>query len=179
VLTFTSASLELDLGAAIPGKVTLILVVVWPPSSQRGSPSRCRKVAASDHRLDSQAGYRSTACSTRRAFPATAWLLFGGNLATKLLFAVPLLVIVRGFGYHVGLAEILFINISVSLLAGVMPVPAGIGVVEGGLAYGLVGAGMTEEAAFAAVLLYRLATFYLPPIWGYLALRWLERNNHP
>ena len=86
--------------------------------------------------------------------------------------------IVRGFAYHVGLAEILFINISVSLLAGVMPVPGGIGVVEGGFAYGLVGAGMTEEAAFAAVLLYRLATFYPPPIRGYFALRRLERNNH-
>jgi len=49
---------------------------------------------------------------------------------------------------------------------------------EGGLAYGLVGAGLTEEAAFAAVLLYRLVTFYLPPIWGYFALRWLERDNH-
>jgi len=102
----------------------------------------------------------------------------GANLATELLFAVSLLMIVRGFGYHVGLAEILFINISVSLLAGVMPVPAGIGVVEGGLAHGLVGAGMTEEAAVAAVLLHRLATFYLPPIWGYFALRWLDRNNH-
>ena len=91
--------------------------------------------------------------------PRWLGLLFGGNLATELLFAVSLLMIVRSFGYHVGPAEILFINISVSLLAGVMPVPAGIGVVEGGLAYGLVGAGMTEEAAFAAVLLYRLATF--------------------
>jgi glycosyltransferase 2 family protein len=28
------------------------------------------------------------------------------------------------------------------------------------------------------LLLYRLWTFYLPPIWGYFALRWLERNNH-
>jgi len=27
------------------------------------------------------------------------------------------------------------------------------------------------------VLLYRLATFYLPPIWGFFALRWLERTN--
>jgi uncharacterized protein (TIRG00374 family) len=95
-----------------------------------------------------------------------------------LLFAFALLLLVRGIGYRLGLPEILFINISVSLLAGVLPVPGGIGVVEGGLAYGLAGAGLTEEAAFAAVLLYRLATFYLPPIWGYFPLRWLERNNH-
>ena len=64
-----------------------------------------------------------------------------------------------------------------SLLSGVLPVPGGIGVVEGGLTFGLVRAGIPEEAAFAIVLLYRLATFYLPPIWGFFALRWLERTN--
>jgi len=59
-----------------------------------------------------------------------------------------------------------------------MSVPGGIGVVEVGSVYGYVVAGMREEAAFAAVLLYRLAPFYLPPISGYFALRWLDRNNH-
>jgi hypothetical protein len=39
-------------------------------------------------------------------------------------------------------------------------------------------AGLPEEIAFAAALMYRLATFYLPPIWGFFALRWLERNKH-
>ena len=38
---------------------------------------------------------------------------------------------------------------------------------EGGLTFGLVQAGVPEETAFAAVLLYRLSSFYLPPIWGY------------
>jgi glycosyltransferase 2 family protein len=38
-------------------------------------------------------------------------------------------------------------------------------------------AGVPEEVAFAAVLLHRMATFYLPPIWGYFAMRWLERND--
>jgi hypothetical protein len=26
--------------------------------------------------------------------------------------------------------------------------------------------------------LYRMWTFYLPPIWGFFAVRWLERNKH-
>ena len=30
----------------------------------------------------------------------------------------------------------------------------------------------------AAVTFYRLATFYLPPIWGFFSLRWLERNRY-
>jgi uncharacterized protein (TIRG00374 family) len=109
--------------------------------------------------------------------PRRLLLLLGGNLATELLFAFALQTFARALGYQVGMAELLLINISVSLLSGVLPVPGGIGVVEGGLTFGLVRAGIPEETAFAIVLLYRLATFYLPPIWGFFALRWLERTN--
>jgi uncharacterized membrane protein YbhN (UPF0104 family) len=37
---------------------------------------------------------------------------------------------------------------------------------------------MTEEAALAAVLLYRIATYYLPPTWGFGAMLWLQRNRY-
>ena len=36
---------------------------------------------------------------------------------------------------------------------------------------------MPETTAFAAVILYRLASFYVPPIWGFFALRWLEKTK--
>jgi uncharacterized membrane protein YbhN (UPF0104 family) len=35
-----------------------------------------------------------------------------------------------------------------------------------------------ETAAFAAVIVYRVASFYVPPVWGFFAFRWLERNKH-
>jgi uncharacterized membrane protein YbhN (UPF0104 family) len=35
---------------------------------------------------------------------------------------------------------------------------------------------MPEDAALAAALLYRVSTFYLPPVWGFFALGWLRRN---
>ena len=104
-------------------------------------------------------------------------LLFGGNIASELLFASALGLFAASMGYHIGIGELLFINVFVSLLAGIIPIPGGIGVTEGGLTYGLVEAGMDQEAAFAAVILYRIATFYVPPTWGYFALRWLERNQ--
>jgi uncharacterized membrane protein YbhN (UPF0104 family) len=109
--------------------------------------------------------------------PRRLGLLIGGNLGAELLFALTLGAFVRAFGFSVGLDELLLINISVALLAGLMPIPGGIGVAEGGLTLGLVRAGVPEEAAFAVVLMYRLATFYLPPIWGFFALRWLERRK--
>ena len=81
-------------------------------------------------------------------------------------------------GYPVPFEELLFINMCVSLLSGLIPVPGGIGVTEGGLIFGLTSVGVPQEAAFAAVILYRLSTFYLPPIWGFFSLRWLERNSY-
>jgi uncharacterized protein (TIRG00374 family) len=105
-------------------------------------------------------------------------LLLLGSLGTEILFATALGVFAQGFGYDVSLAELLVINMSVSLLASFLPVPGGIGVAEFGLTVGLTSAGMPPDAAVAAVLLYRLATYYLPPLWGFFALSWLQRNRY-
>src|SRR5262249_14517420 len=96
-------------------------------------------------------------------------LLLVGSLATEVLFAIALGLFARRFGAHVDLAALLVINISVSLLASFIPVPGGIGVAEFGLTIGLTSAGMSPEAAIAAVLLYRISTYYLPPAWGFPA----------
>jgi uncharacterized membrane protein YbhN (UPF0104 family) len=105
-------------------------------------------------------------------------LLLLGSLATELLFALALGLFARSFGASIGLAELLVVNISVSLLASFIPVPGGIGVAEFGLTVGLTSAGMTPETAIAAVLLYRISTFYVPPAWGFPALLWLQRNRY-
>jgi uncharacterized membrane protein YbhN (UPF0104 family) len=105
------------------------------------------------------------------------FLLFGGCVATEILFASALGLFARGLGYDISLVDLLVINMSVSLLASFIPVPGGVGVVEFGLTLGLTSAGMTQEPALAAVLLYRFSTFYLPPVWGFFAMRWLQRNR--
>jgi uncharacterized membrane protein YbhN (UPF0104 family) len=105
-------------------------------------------------------------------------LLVLGNVAAELLFSAALGVFARSLGYHIPFGEILMINESVALLSSFIPVPGGIGVVEFGLSVGLTSVGMTEESALITVLLYRLSTFYLPPIWGFFAFRWLERNRY-
>ena len=178
LLLLTPATLELSLSSSAPSKLTLLLVILLAlVGSALITLALVRKWREAiigwvrnlaRDALDAARGLQS---------PRRLTLLFGGNLATELLFAIALQTFVRAFGYDVGLAELLFLNISVSLLSGLLPIPGGIGVVEGGLTYGLVRAGLPEETAFAAVLLYRLATFYLPPIWGFFALRWLERNK--
>jgi uncharacterized membrane protein YbhN (UPF0104 family) len=36
---------------------------------------------------------------------------------------------------------------------------------------------MEPEDAALATALYRIATFYLPPVWGFLAMGWLRSND--
>ncbi len=110
--------------------------------------------------------------------PRRLAMIFGGNLMAELVFALALTAMVRAFNGDVSYTTVLFTNMTVALLAGLLPIPGGIGVTEGGLILGLTSAGMGEEAAFAAVILYRVASFYLPPVWGFFAFRWLERNRH-
>jgi glycosyltransferase 2 family protein len=105
-------------------------------------------------------------------------LLILGNVAAELLFSAGLGVFARAVGFHISFADVLLINESVALLASFIPVPGGIGVVEYGLMVGLTSAGMSPESALITVLLYRLSTFYLPPIWGFFAFRWLKRNRY-
>jgi uncharacterized protein (TIRG00374 family) len=105
-------------------------------------------------------------------------LLVGGNLATEILFAVALGLIARGFGYHLPLTALILINAGTSLVSSLVPVPGGIGIAEFGLEVGLTSAGMTASAAAATVLVYRLATFYVPPTWGFVAFKWLQRNSY-
>ena len=58
-----------------------------------------------------------------------------------------------------------------------VPTPGGIGTVEVTLIAGLTAAGMSSEAAVPAVFLYRLATFWLPILPGYIAYVVMQRRQ--
>lgn len=109
--------------------------------------------------------------------PSKVARILGGNLAAEFLFACTLAVVLAAFGTSVPLPTLLVINVGVALFAGLMPVPGGIGVSEGALILGLTSAGVDQATAFAAVIAYRICTFYLPPVWGGMAFRRLERTG--
>jgi glycosyltransferase 2 family protein len=151
---------------------------------RRGSRARLRRRARggpTSPRLDRRkrpalvAEVKSAIANLRAAHKLA--LLVLGSVATEILFATALGLFARSLGYELSLAELLVINMSVSLLGSLVPVPGNIGVAEFGLTIGLVSAGMTDETALAAVLMYRIATFYLPPVWGFFAMLWLQRSR--
>jgi uncharacterized protein (TIRG00374 family) len=103
---------------------------------------------------------------------------FGGNLLSQVLFAVALGACAKAFGEDLPLSSLVLINTVVTLFAGLLPVPGGVGVSEAGLALGLTRAAVPSETAFAIALTYRFATFYLPPIWGLRSYRWMTARHY-
>ena len=179
ILLFSNVSLDLQLDPETSGGagrllVAVIVLVLIGIGVVLAVPGWRRAVLRRAAELGRQAW---TAVRGLRS-PRRLAMLFGGNLASELLFALSLGAFAHALGYDVPLGELLLINVSVALLAGLMPIPGGIGVTEGGLTLGLTAAGVPQSAAFAIAIIYRLASFYLPPVWGWFAFRWLQRNKY-
>jgi glycosyltransferase 2 family protein len=179
ILGLTSATLDLDLDGDVSAGLARLLVVVTVIVA--GLIAVILTVPPLRTRVTQWVGrFWTEAISALRglASPSRLGFLFGGNLATELFFALALGALTVAFGYPIGLGELIFIHVAVSLFSGLMPIPGGIGVFEAGMTFGLVRAGMPDDVAFATALLFRMVTFYIPPLWGAAAFRWLEKNKH-
>ena len=106
--------------------------------------------------------------------PTKVLMIVGGNFASQVLFAIILGVCLRAFGHQLTFAELILTYNLVSLFAGFMPVPGGMGVAEAGFTAALVALGIPHAAALSTAMAFRLVTYYLPPIWGGFAMKWLR-----
>jgi uncharacterized membrane protein YbhN (UPF0104 family) len=127
--------------------------------------------------LGSQASSAATALRVLRS-PSKVAMVFAGKLGAQLLQAVILGLCLRGFGYHATMAELILVNSIADLLAGFMPVPGGMGVAEAAYTAGLVALGVPNAAAMSTAIAFRMVTYYLPPIWGAIAMRWLRQHAY-
>ena len=62
--------------------------------------------------------------------------------------------------------------------AAASPTPGGLGAIEALLVAGLTGVGISPRPAVSAVLTYRLATYWLPVLPGWLSWRLLQRRDY-
>jgi len=109
--------------------------------------------------------------------PKKVVLLLGGNLVAQVMLAIILSLCLHAFGQSASLAALLLVNTFVQLFAGFMPVPGGVGVAEAALTAGLVALGIPEGPAASTAIAYRLVTFYVPPLWGGFAMRWMKSQS--
>jgi uncharacterized protein (TIRG00374 family) len=110
--------------------------------------------------------------------PGKIAMMLGGNLGAQVLQAVILGLCLTAFGQEASLSQLILINTAVSLFAGLMPVPGGMGVAEAGYTAGLTAIGVPSAIAVSTAIAFRLVTFYLPPLWGAVAMRWLRRHEY-
>ena len=81
----------------------------------------------------------------------------------------------HAFGAHVDVSVIL-LGYLIGQLGGLLPIPGGIGGIDGGLIGTLIVFGAPAAATAAAVLTYRVILFWLPLIGGAFAFVSLRRR---
>jgi uncharacterized protein (TIRG00374 family) len=125
-------------------------------------------------------GLRSAAASLRRVAqnPAKMIMLFGGSVLITLAYIGGLAASVQAFGGGPGIILIGAVYLGAAAIAAAAPSPGGLGAIEAALVAGLIGAGMQAGPAVSAVLLYRLATYWLPVAPGWLCWRALLRREY-
>ncbi|MEO1061429.1 MAG: lysylphosphatidylglycerol synthase transmembrane domain-containing protein [Actinomycetota bacterium] len=101
-----------------------------------------------------------------------------GELLDRLVGALALAATLEAFGVDLPFAALVFASVGTGLLAGLAPVPGGVGVAEATMTALLTGVGVPAETAFSVAIVFRLVTSYLPPVLGFFSTRWLAREGY-
>jgi glycosyltransferase 2 family protein len=125
-------------------------------------------------------GLRSAAVSLRRvaSSPVKLGLLFGGSAAITLAYIAALVAALEAFTTGPSLVLVGAVYLGAAALAAAAPTPGGLGAIEAALVAGLTGVGVQAGPAVSAVLLYRLTTYWLPVLPGWLSFRFLQRREY-
>jgi uncharacterized membrane protein YbhN (UPF0104 family) len=103
--------------------------------------------------------------------------LFGGSVTITMGYILALEVAVSAFGSGPAFTSVALVYLVGSAVSSVAPTPGGLGAVEATLIAGLTSAGMPSTTAVAAVILFRLATFWIPLLPGWGAFVVLQRSG--
>lgn len=179
---FALGEIDLDVnfslsGADLLGVVVIGVVVVSAIGFALAGSRRLRRWFASTVRPqihEFHAGLSDIASEPRRVL-----LLLGGNVGSQVLYGAVLYCALQALGVSdASLLLAMLANTAASLLGGLTPVPGGVGVWEGTAIAVLTAGGVDADLATAAVLMHRMLTFYLPPLYGWFGFRWLQRHEY-
>jgi len=100
-----------------------------------------------------------------------------GVVLLNVSYCACLVASVRAFTPDASIAAISLVYLAGSVVAQAAPTPGGLGAVEAALAAGLTAAGIDGGIAVSATLVFRVWTFWVPTIPGWLAFRNLQRTS--
>jgi uncharacterized membrane protein YbhN (UPF0104 family)/tRNA A-37 threonylcarbamoyl transferase component Bud32 len=101
----------------------------------------------------------------------------GGTLLLSLAYILCLSASIHAFGGSMSVATVAVVFLAGNALGSLVPTPGGLGAVEAALSAGLSAAGLAGQTAVSAVLLFRLVTFWLPVLPGWVAFTYLRRRQ--
>jgi uncharacterized membrane protein YbhN (UPF0104 family)/tRNA A-37 threonylcarbamoyl transferase component Bud32 len=125
-------------------------------------------------------GYLRTAGSSLADVVTDPWrvlALLGGALGITFAFILTLMAAVQAFGGGVSFPEIGAAYLIAAAIGSATPTPGGLGAVEAALVAALSGYGMADSAAVSSVLTFRLATYWVPMIPGWIMFQQMQRNE--
>jgi undecaprenyl-diphosphatase len=105
-------------------------------------------------------------------------MLLGGSTIVTLSYIVSVYLSTLAFGGDLRFAQVGAIYLAGSAIAVAAPTPGGLGALEAALIAGFTAAGMDKDIAVPAVFLYRLCTYWLPILPGWLGFSWLRRREY-
>jgi uncharacterized protein (TIRG00374 family) len=145
---------------------------------ERRRPGRVEALAARWPRLGSGLRQLTDTLATARAVPVRHWLLALATGVWNWLFELGcLFASTKAFGLELSIVELAAIYLGVQIVRQIPLTPGGIGMIEAALLTGMVSAGAGQNAAAAAVLLYRMLSCWLIIPIGLLA--WTQlRSSH-
>jgi uncharacterized membrane protein YbhN (UPF0104 family) len=125
-------------------------------------------------------GVRSAAASLSRVArnPGKMTMLVGGSALITLAYIGAFAASVEAFGGGPGFVVLGAVYLGTAAVAAAAPTPGGIGAFEAAAIAGLTGVGVANGPAVSAVVLYRLATYWLPVAPGWLCWRVLQRRDY-
>jgi uncharacterized membrane protein YbhN (UPF0104 family) len=103
--------------------------------------------------------------------------LLTGPILTQIVLAAGLGWCLHAVGAVADFSALMLVCCAASVLGRITPVPGGMGVVEATYISGLTLAGVPQDLAAGATLLFRACTTYVPALWGWLAFVRLSEDD--
>ncbi len=101
--------------------------------------------------------------------------LIGGALLLDAAFVGALVCATRAFGAETSIPATAVVYFAGAIIGSAVPTPGGLGGIEAAMSAGLIAIGVDSGTAVSSVLLYRLATYWLPIPFGWFSLNRLQK----
>jgi uncharacterized membrane protein YbhN (UPF0104 family) len=148
--------------SAPPAGVGLAVLAVFLVLALRTSGRTTDGASLASRALRATAGATAT---TLRVIQRPGWRLATGALAFLLCDIAVLWLTIHALGYDVPVAPLLLAYL-IGYLANAIPIPGGVGVLDGGLAAALLLYHVPATAALGGVLLYHALALWIPAVSG-------------